>query len=341
MPTTFPFTAELVVEAYLSGARIDSFLTRHFRNYSPFRMQRIVRAGQVRVNRTIVEGTCRVFRGQQVRVRLIEPPDKLLDPEPLPLEIIYEDPWLVVVNKPAGCVAHPVGEFQAGTLCNALQFHLDRQTVLPGLLRPGIVHRLDRLSSGVIVTTKDHLAHRRLSKAFERRLINKTYLAIVEGELRTSEGTIEQPIGQAPDGGILMSAEPNAKNRKQARTRFDVLARYDQTTLVRAVPLTGRIHQLRVHFASIGHPIVGDDYYDAFGRIRKSPRRGAGAAERHALHALRLTFTHPITNEPLELTAPPPKDFQELLDCAGPPVETTAALRRGPTRTAFATHSAK
>jgi len=338
---TVPFTAELVVEAYLSGVRIDSFLTRHFRNYTPFRMQRIVRAGQVRVNGTIVEGSCRVFRGQQVRVRLVEPPDKLLDPEPLPLEVIYEDPWLVVINKPAGWVTHPVGEFQTGTLCNALQFHLDRQTELRGLLRPGIVHRLDRLSSGVMVTTKDHLAHRRLSKAFERRLIAKTYLALVEGDLRASTGTIDRPIGQAPNGGILMSAEPNATNKKQAGTRFDVLARYAQATLLRATPLTGRIHQLRVHFAAIGHPIVGDDYYAAFGRIRESPRRHAGGAKRHALHAQQLTFAHPITKEPLELTAPPPKDFRQLLDCAGPRVETTATLGRTPTGAAFATRTAK
>ncbi|MEX2286332.1 MAG: pseudouridine synthase, partial [Planctomycetaceae bacterium] len=145
------FQAELTVESYLSGVRIDSFLIRHFRNYTSFRMQRMIRAGHAAIDGVRVGLASRVFRGQRVTMCLTEPPDKLLESQPLPLDILYEDPWLIVINKRAGMASHPVGDYQSDTLSNALQHHFDRQTALPGLLRAGIVHRLDRLTSGVIV----------------------------------------------------------------------------------------------------------------------------------------------------------------------------------------------
>ncbi|MGH7200283.1 MAG: RluA family pseudouridine synthase, partial [Planctomycetaceae bacterium] len=193
-----PFTAELIVEPYLSGVRIDTFLARHFRNYTSWRMMRMVRAGLAWVDDAPAAAEQRVFRGQRVRIRLVEPPDKLIGPQPGPLDVLYEDPWLVAVNKPAGQVVHPVADWQTETLSNVLQGHFDRQAARPGLLRPGFVHRLDRETSGVILCAKEHLAHRRLSLQFQKNRVRKAYVALVEGVLESDHGTIDLPIGRRP-----------------------------------------------------------------------------------------------------------------------------------------------
>jgi 23S rRNA pseudouridine1911/1915/1917 synthase len=299
------------------GIRIDSFLVRQLRNYTPFRMQRIVRGGAVAVNGNVVVLSHRVRRGERVTVRLVEPPDKLFDPEPLPLAILFEDDALIVVNKPAGLIAHPVGKRQTGTLCNAIQFHLDRQTGLRGILRPGIVHRLDRMTSGVLLVAKDYLAHKRLSIQFQRNQVRKEYLAVVEGVVETDAGEINRPVGLLPGGNsILMTASPDARNPKTACTRFEVLRRFEASTLVRVVPLTGRIHQIRVHLAAIGHPVVGDEFYGPFGEIRAArfelPRDvqdGPDDDPRHLLHASAIAFEHPLTRTAMTIVAPAPADF--------------------------------
>jgi 23S rRNA pseudouridine1911/1915/1917 synthase len=261
-PSDAPFEAQLTVENYLHGVRIDSFLVRHFRNYTPYRMQRLVRAGQVRIEGVQAESSSRVYRGQAVHVRLLEPPDHLLPAEPRELEILYEDQWLVVVNKPADLVVHPCGNFSSGSLANALQAHFDRQTQLPGLVRPGIVHRLDRLTSGVMVCPKDHLAHRHLGISWEQGRVSKAYLALVYGEPLEDRGEVGTPIGQWPGGGtIRMSVSTDAIDPRPSRTRYEVLERFRGYSLVRARPLTGRLHQIRVHMASIGHPLLADEFY--------------------------------------------------------------------------------
>jgi len=336
--THFPFTAELTVERYLNGVRIDSFLVRHFRNYTPFRIQRLVAAGMVQLDGTPVEINERVYHGDTIRVRLIEPPDKLHAPEILPLSILYEDPWLVVVDKPPGQITHPAGDLQTGTLCNALQGHFDRQTACPGLLRPGIVHRLDRMTSGVIVVSKHHLSHRQLSIQFQKERVSKTYLAIVEGVMERDRGLIDVPIGTSPEAGsVLMSCGPDAGDARAAQTQFEVAARFPQQTLVRAYPRTGRNHQIRLHLASIGHPVVGDEFYGAFGTIKLTraeydalrrrrsavPRgdeddeviEGNGRGSRHALHAHRIEFEHPILGGRVAFASPLPADLQNLLAC--------------------------
>ena len=315
-----PFTAELLVERYLSGLRIDTFLCRHFRNYSDWRMHRIIRAGQVAVNGVPVELSHRVRFRQRVAVRLIEPPDKLLQIDKTTVEILYEDPWIVVVNKPAGVIVHPVGELGNGTLCNRLQAHLDRQTPVSGLLRPGMVHRLDRETSGVIVLTKEHLSHRNLSVQFQKQRVSKSYVALVEGVILQDRVSVELPIGTlAGSASVLMSARPGARDACPARTRFEVLQRYEHCTLVRACPITGRMHQIRVHLAEIGHPVVADQFYGAHGVIKTERQRNANGAPampymtRHALHAQRLSFAHPITEEWCEFEAPLPEDFEAAL----------------------------
>ena len=346
-----PFQAELIVESFLSGKRIDTFLTRHFRNYSPFRLQRIVRAGEVRINDVLVDNDTRVYRGQRVSVRLIEPPDKLLPPTPGPLEVLYEDSWLLIVVKPAGQIAHPAGDYATNSLANVVQHHLDQQTQWRGLLRPGIVHRLDRLTSGVMVVSKEHLSHALLTEAFMLRKVHKTYIALVMGVIEPDAGVLDKPIGGSDDReSFMMCAGADSFEPRSARTEFRVVERFAEHTLVEAKPVTGRHHQIRVHLADIGHPVVDDEFYGPFGWIKKAPdgtvlrkpesgeRRAEGGGEtggrrqeaddaiedddvattipselllvgRHALHAHRLEFRHPITWEPLSFEAPLPPDI--------------------------------
>jgi len=303
---SFPYTAEVTVEGYLDREKIDRFLTRHFRNYTRPRMQRLIVGGHVWIDGQPAQPRFRVRAGQRVRVRLLEPPDQLLEAQEAPLDILFEDEHLLVVNKPPRQSAHPGGNYHDGTLANALQFHLDRQTPLPGLLRPGIVHRLDRLTSGAIVACKDHLAHRNLSIDFQRGRVTKSYLALVHGSLPDEAGEIDAAIGRSPQSG-KMSVDPTAEGRKSAVTRYQVRERFgEEFTLVEAAPLTGRLHQIRVHLASLGHPIVADEFY------------GHADAEddfidRQALHAERLSFTHPISGARLEFLAPLTTDFQAAL----------------------------
>ncbi|MDA1054552.1 MAG: RluA family pseudouridine synthase [Planctomycetota bacterium] len=302
--------AELIVEKSLHGLRVDHFLARHFRNYTTFRLARLVRAGAVTIERAPATPEARVFRDQRVAVRFMEPPDKLYPPNPQPLEILFEDAWLVVVNKPAGLITHPVANFQSGTLANVLQAHLDEQTRRPGMLRPGIVHRLDRMTSGAIVIAKDHRSHTGLSIQFQSHQVVKQYLALVEGHLSSNSGSIDRPIGRCPGKGVLMSTGTDARNRKPALTHFRVLKNYTHATLVEARPQTGRNHQIRVHLATIGHPILGDEFYGAFGLIKPgSSTAHPDQPSRHALHADRIGFEHPISRDRLEIIAPPPADF--------------------------------
>lgn len=321
----YPFSAELRVEKYLHGVRIDTFLSRHFRNYTAYRLQRLVRARQVLIDGVSAEPDDRVRVGQTVFVRLLEPPDKILEPQDLPLEILYEDPWMIAVNKPVGQVAHPCGKHVDGSLANALQFHFDSQTRLPGLLRPGIVHRLDRLTSGVMVVSKEHVAHRRLSMNFEGRRVTKAYYALVHGAIEGDRGTVTLPIGNHPGGRtILMTTSPDAINARPSRTTFEVIRRFADHTLVSAHPWTGRMHQIRVHLASVGHPIVADEHYGPGGPVQLAPPELAGRyarvcaapalLARQALHAYELRMNHPITQQPIVFQAPLPADFQRALD---------------------------
>ena len=313
----FPLTIECIVEAYLSGVRIDSFLSKHLRNYTSWRINRMVSAGLAKIDDQPAAPEDRVFRGQRVSLRLVEPPDKLLDPEPILVPVVYEDPWLIVVDKPAGLVAHPVGDFQDGTLSNVLQSHLDRQTAIRGLLRPGVVHRLDRMTSGLIVTAKEHLTHRLLSIDVQHGKLSKSYVALIEGCPDFETRTLEFSIGQRPGGNsVLMSARADAKNARPAKSRVTVVERFEQYSMVECVLFTGRNHQIRVHLSHIGHPILGDEYYGPYGTIKQAPRFNGDdpTEERHALHAASLGFLHPILREWIQFRTSPPADFWALAD---------------------------
>ncbi len=308
---------QFIVEPYLSGVRIDTYLSRQLRNYTSWRLHRMVGAGLVSVNGITAETDQRVYPRQVVSIRLVEPPDKLLPPSDDHFEFVFEDPWVIVVDKPAGLIAHPVGDFQGGTLVNTLQRHLDLQSPLKGLLRPGIVHRLDRMTSGLIVVTKDHLSHRLLSIDFQRGRPSKTYVALVEGVPDFDRMTIDLPIGMHPSGNsVLMSAGPNARKPRRATTEVVVTSREDGYSIVKCRLLTGRNHQIRVHLAHVGHPVLGDEYYAAHGHLREAMKQvpDESTVSRHALHACQLSFQHPILQVPLTFSAPPPADFWALAD---------------------------
>jgi len=300
--------------------RIETFLIRQFRNYTIFRMQRMVSGGAVKIrNRPTLVGE-RVRTGDEVKILLIEPPDKLYQPEEIPLSIHYEDPWLIVLEKPAGMVCHPVSSYQTGTVCNALQSHFDVQSQCSGILRPGIVHRLDRQTSGLLVVSKTHLAHRGLVEQFEKSEVRKEYLVVVEGVLQQNCGEILRPIGISFNCRTLASVDQSARKSKSARTDFYVENRFPKHTLLKAIPKTGRMHQIRVHLSSIGHPVVGDFCYgeNVSNPVHRDDRSlnttNIGAQNRHLLHAHVLKFRHPVFNRDLAFRLPIPDDLKSFLD---------------------------
>lgn len=318
-------TATLVVESYLSGCRVDTFLAKHFRSYTPWRMHRMVRAGQATVQGTIAAPDRRVFTNETVTIRLLEPPDNLMPAEEISFGIVFEDQWLLIVNKPAGLIIHPTGQNPSGTLTNAVQYYLDQKSTFPGESKPGVVHRLDRDTSGVVALAKDHLSHRLLSMQFQRERIAKSYLALVDGVLKSDSGTIDLPIGRARSGAsALMSCQADAIDAKPSKTNYEVIERFSQHTLVRAKPRTGRLHQIRVHFATIGHPVIGDDFYGLRGELkpnRERPKNGEPTANpispfisRQALHAAELSFAHPISSEWHTFAAPMPTDLEDAIE---------------------------
>lgn len=271
--------------------------------------------GLATVNGLHVDADQRVFRGQEVSIRLIEPPDKLQSSDELPLNIVWEDPWLIVIDKPVGIVAHPVGDFQDQTLANAVQYHLDSQSRRKGLLRAGIVHRLDRMTSGLIVVAKEHVSHRQLSLDFQHGRNQKSYLALVEGSVPFTNRTIDIPIGTRTGiNCVLMSAKPDARKPRQAKTDVRLCEQFANTALVECLLHTGRNHQIRVHLAEIGHPVVGDEFYAANGAVKTVPRFSGGppTEKRHALHASKLAFKHPIFQQQLTFTSTPGHDFWRL-----------------------------
>jgi 23S rRNA pseudouridine1911/1915/1917 synthase len=314
-----------VVERYLSGTRVDTFLARHLRSYTAWRLHRLVRAGQVTVNGAVAAPDQRVFAGESVSVRLLEPPDNLMPAEEITFGIVHEDEWLLIVDKPAGLIIHPSGQNPSGALTNAIQYYLDQNSDFPGQKKPGIVHRLDRDTSGVVATAKDHLSHRLLSIQFQRERIAKSYTAIVDGLVKQDEGTIDLPIGRARSGAsALMSCQADALDAKASKTNYEVLERYPRHTLIRARPRTGRLHQIRVHFATIGHPIVGDEFYGMLGALKPdrevvvpgqpAPPPASPYISRQALHATEISFSHPILNEWQTFVAPLPDDIEQAIE---------------------------
>ncbi|MCS7219698.1 MAG: RluA family pseudouridine synthase [Anaerolineae bacterium] len=288
------------------GERIDRWLAMALPDRSRAEIQRWIKEGHVRVDGISPKASYKVRPGDTVIVQIPPPLPAMALPEPIPLDILYEDNDLLVINKPAGMVVHPAPGrvHRTGTLVNAVLAHVP-DLVIGGEQRPGIVHRLDKDTSGVILVAKNDAALRDLQAQFKARTVEKAYLALVEGELPTTHGRIEAPIGRDPRHRQRMAVVPEHRGRS-AVTEFLVLERFSGYTLIEARPRTGRTHQIRVHLTSIGHPLVGDPVYG-----RKHPRLHC---PRQFLHAFRIGVRLPSSGMWAEFTAPLPADLEEVLE---------------------------
>ena len=285
-------------------ARLDRFLSELLPDYSRAQVQRWIKDGRVLVNQEQAKAGMALKPGDEVTVNIPQPAPTELTPENIPLTVLYEDDDVIAIDKPAGMVVHPAVGHSQGTLVNALLWHFPHIEGVGEGGRPGIVHRLDKNTSGIILVAKNARAHRHLQAQFKDRTIEKTYLALVHGHVSPEQGLIDAPIGRHPRHRKRMAIVPASKGR-EARTEYEVIAFYDANTLVAAHPLTGRTHQIRVHLASIGHPVVGDTVYG---------RRDAYRLGRHFLHAHRIRFHRPGDEEIVELVSPLPPELQALLD---------------------------
>ena len=302
-----------------TGQRLDSFLASHLTEISRTRIQRAIADGDILVNERVAKPSYRLRDRDQIEIDFPEPPPVELLPEAIPLDIIYEDDDLIVINKPAGMVVHPGAGIESGTLAHALVHHFNLLSGTAGRTRPGIVHRLDKETSGLLVVAKNDLSHERLSDQFHDRQVYKLYIALVYGRVSNERGEIEARIGRSPHNRTRMSVLRGGAGRT-AHTIFEVAKRFQDFTLLKVWIKTGRTHQIRVHMAHIGHPVVGDSTYGG-GRensIRNVPiRRAVQSLSRHFLHSSELAFNHPRTGERLEFTAPLPSELARFLTAAG------------------------
>jgi len=305
----------LSVSIEASGLRLDSFLASRLSEISRTRIQHAIGDGDILVNQRIAKSSYRLREGDQIEIDLPEPPPVELVPENIPLHIVYEDDDFVVVNKPAGMVVHPGAGIESGTLANALVHHFNSLSEVAGRIRPGIVHRLDKDTSGLLVVAKNDVAHEQLSDQFRDRQVFKMYVALVYGRLAKDSGEIQERIGRGTHNRTRMSVLKGGAGRP-AHTIFEVAARYQEFTLLNVQIKTGRTHQIRVHLAHIGHPVVGDSTYGG-GRVNEvrdvETRRAVQALGRHFLHATRLAFNHPRTGERLEFTSSLTNELEQLL----------------------------
>ena len=298
-----------------AGQRLDRWLAAHLPELSRARLQALIEAGHVFVDGHPARPAARVKGGQRLEVEVPPPVAAAPAPQDLPLSIVHEDVHLLVIDKPAGLSVHPGAGRADGTLVNALLHHVRDLSGVGGVLRPGIVHRLDRGTSGLMVVAKDDATHRALSAQFGARAVEKEYLAVVLGHPARREGRVSAAIGRHPVQRKRMAVRESGG--RSALTEYRVEESLDGAALLRVHIHTGRTHQIRVHLASLGHPVAGDAVY---GGTRKAPARRARsralleALARPALHAARLAFTHPATGQRLSFTSPLPEDLATLLE---------------------------
>ncbi|HEX6284169.1 MAG TPA: RluA family pseudouridine synthase [Pyrinomonadaceae bacterium] len=296
-----------------AGVRLDSYLASRIAGWSRARLQRLIDSEDVLVNGKHAKPSYKLRENDELEVELTAPATAAFTPEPIPIEIVYEDETLVVVNKPAGLVVHPAAGIQSGTLANALAFHFQQLPDSGAGVRPGIVHRLDRDTSGLMVVAKTEAALEYISDQFRDRSVFKSYVALVHGRLSTDSGRIDQPLARDPANRTRMAV---VRGGRSALSLYRVRQRYDRFTLLDVELKTGRTHQIRVHLAWLKHPVVGDETYGAGrdntiqdARLRAQVRN----LGRHFLHAEKLAFTHPQTNERVEFNCPLPAKLAELL----------------------------
>ncbi len=296
----------MVVTEPLAGQRLDAAMAQIEPRLSRAAARRLIERGDIRISGSQVKPAHRLRIGERVEGRVPEPEPDSLAPEAIPLEIVYEDAQLIVVDKPAGIVVHPAAGQRSGTLVNALLHHCHDLAGIGGVLRPGIVHRLDKGTSGLLVVAKTELAHRKLSAQFKAHSIERRYLALVRGMSRADEGSIDAPIGRHPTDRKRFSTR--ARVGRRAVTHWYVVERFVDTTLLGVRLETGRTHQIRVHLASVGLPVVGDPVYG--GGRKVTARLGL---QRQALHAVSLAFEHPATGERLSFESELPEDLASVI----------------------------
>lgn len=290
------------------GERLDKYLAGLLPEVSRSFIQKLLKQQQVTVNDNTVKANYVIKENDAVSIHVPEAVEPEIIPENIPLDILYEDADVLVVNKPKNMVVHPAPGHYSGTLVNAVMFHCkDNLSGINGVLRPGIVHRIDKDTTGSLIICKNDVAHNSLAAQLKEHSIHRKYVAIVHGILKEDEGTINAPIGRNPNDRMKMAV--NYKNGKDAITHYKVLQRLNNYTYVECVLETGRTHQIRVHMASIQHPLLGDNIY--------GPAKCPYKLEGQTLHARDLGFTHPVSGEYIEVSAPLPEYFEKLLKKLG------------------------
>lgn len=293
------------VEENEGSLRIDNFLTNNFPEFTRSYLKKLITEDFIYVNGLTVKPSYNVKPGDEISGTIPDPKDIEIKAVDIPLDILYEDDDVIVINKPKGMVIHPASGHYDDTLVNALMFHCrDHLSGINGDLRPGIVHRIDKDTTGSIIACKTNAAHISISKQLKDHTIKRKYLAIVRGNFENNEGTIDKPIGRDPNNRIKMAV--NYKNGKDAVTHYRVIEQFKDFAYIECVLETGRTHQIRVHMADAGHPLLGDPLYGG---------RGSDfSLQGQTLHAMTLGFVHPRTNEYIEINAPLPDYFKELLE---------------------------
>ncbi len=314
MPDVEGFT--IVAAESDSDTRLDSFISSQFANCSRRLAASLIKKGFIRVSGSIRKPGYRIRTGDIIEGTIPEPEPTTFQPEAIHLCVLYEDAHLIIVNKAAGMVVHPAPGHATGTLVNALLYHCPDLEGIGGERRPGIVHRLDKDTSGILVVAKNQTSHQKLSAQFKTRCVNKEYLAIVHGYVKQDKGIIEKPLGRHPSDRKKMSV--HSHKPRTATTTWQVQERFDGFTLLLLRILTGRTHQIRVHMSSEHHPIVGDTVYGtriAGRKIRQAKDKASliHKVKRQMLHAYRIQLQHPRTEEMMCFEAPVPEDMQELL----------------------------
>ncbi len=292
------------VEEENRDQRIDKYLAEHMENFSRSRIQKLLEEGSVRVNGVTVKQSFRLEEGQEIDISVPEAVPIDIPAENIPLDIVYEDEDLLIVNKPKGMVVHPAPGHYTGTLVNALMYHCkDHLSGINGELRPGIVHRIDMNTTGLLIVCKNDVAHNLIAEQLKEHSITRTYHAIVYHNIEEDEGTVDAPVGRDPKDRKKMAI--NYRNGKNAVTHYRVLQRFGKYTCISCNLETGRTHQIRVHMTSIGHPLLGDDVY--------GPANCPYKLQGQTLHAKTIGFIHPTTKQYMEFDSPLPEYFENLL----------------------------
>src|SRR5262245_54260555 len=298
--------SRIVTRAESAGGRLDHLLQERFPDYSRSRLQQWIKAGRVLVNGSIARASQTLRAGDTIDVEPVVVTPLAATPEAIPLKILYEDEDVVVIDKPAGMVVHAGAGVRSGTLVNALLYRFESLSGAGGDLRPGIVHRLDRYTSGVLLVAKTDAAHRSLAAQFAARRVRKVYLALAHGIVKPDQGRVEKPIARDPVRRVRMTVR--LSRGRKAWSEYRVLRRFAKFTLVEVVIGTGRTHQIRVHLASIGHPIAGDRLYGAPAQVPGRPPLG-----RYFLHAASIRFEQPGSGKPVEVSAPLPAELEQWM----------------------------